>query len=65
MPSAKPPVTATRPEDSPIVWFSELLIAHDRGDYRNASEAQRQLDRLGWNVCRRDRQRQSRQAVAQ
>lgn len=39
-----------RPEDSPIVWFSELLIAIDRGDYSRATESQRQLTRLGWSV---------------
>jgi hypothetical protein len=44
---------ATRPEDSPIAWFGELLMAIDRGDYRHASVAQSQLIRLGWRVSRK------------
>ncbi len=39
-----------RPEDSPIAWFLELLLALDRGDYLRASEAKDQLARLGWTV---------------
>jgi hypothetical protein len=54
MPRSNPPVAdRTRPEDSPIAWFGELLLAIDRGDYRRATEAQRQLIRLGWSVVRR------------
>jgi hypothetical protein len=40
-------------ENSPIVWFSELLLAADRGDFTGAAHAQRQLARLGWSVARR------------
>jgi hypothetical protein len=42
-----------RPEESPIAWFGELLIAIDGGDFDRASESQRQLDRLGWRVVTR------------
>jgi hypothetical protein len=41
-----------RPEDSPIAWFGELLLAIDRGEYSRASQAQAQLRRLGWRVAR-------------
>jgi hypothetical protein len=52
MAKSPPPIRGTQPQDSPVVWFSELLIAHDQGDYDQAVKAQRQLDRLGWRVCR-------------
>ena len=51
MPRSSPPVhDLRRPENSPIAWFSELLIAQDRGDFHRAGQAQDQLDRLGWSV---------------
>ena len=54
MPGSSPPVEElTRPENSPIAWFSELLIAQDRGDFRHAIKAQRELARLGWSVLYR------------
>jgi hypothetical protein len=43
----------TRPEDSPVVWFSEMLIAIERGDFRRAAESQAELVRLGWEVKQR------------
>jgi hypothetical protein len=47
-----------RPEDSPIAWFGEILLAVDRGDFQRAADAQRQLVRLGWCVrYRKPRQR--------
>ncbi len=54
MPKTRPanPGT-TRPEDSPIAWFGEMLLAIDRGDFDRAAESQRQLSRLGWRVVRR------------
>jgi len=54
MPRAKPTVEGrTRPEESPIAWFGEMLLAIDRGDFDRAAESQRQLDRLGWRVNRK------------
>jgi hypothetical protein len=52
MPSTRPP-DDFRPEDSPIAWFGEMLLAIDRGNYHRASEAQGELARLGWRVDRR------------
>jgi hypothetical protein len=52
MPSQIPPAEF-RPEESPIAWFGELLLAIDRGDFDRAAESQRQLARLGWRVDRR------------
>ncbi len=47
-----------RPEESPIAWFREMLLAIDRGDRSRAAEAQHELNRLGCNVGRRkDRQK--------
>jgi hypothetical protein len=61
MPRSSPPVEEkVRPEDSPVVWFSEMLIADNRGDFPRASEAQRQLARLGWDVTRRKAPRSER-----
>jgi hypothetical protein len=36
--------------DSPIVWFAEMLIALERHDIDRASEAKRELARLGWRI---------------
>ncbi|WP_165253828.1 hypothetical protein [Paludisphaera soli] len=44
---------AFRPEESPILWFGEMLLAVDRGDFDRAAECQRELTRLGWRVDRR------------
>ena len=44
------PRVPTRPEDSPIAWFGELLLAKDRSDFDRAVAAQRELARLGWYV---------------
>jgi hypothetical protein len=44
--------TRPRPEESPIAWFAELLLAIDRGNFEQAAESQRQLRRLGWRVDR-------------
>jgi hypothetical protein len=41
-----------RPEDSPIAWFCEMLLAADRGDFQRAAEAQRELARLGFVISR-------------
>jgi hypothetical protein len=51
-----------RPEESPIAWFGEMLLAIDRGDFSRAPESQRQLDRLGWRVNRRRLNNSRRQA---
>jgi hypothetical protein len=61
MSRAKPP-NDFRPEESPIAWFGELLIAIDRADFERAAESQRQLDRLGWRVTRNKKARQAAQA---
>ena len=54
MSRARPTVKGrTRPEESPIAWFGEMLLAIDRGDFERAAESQRQLDRLGWRVNRK------------
>lgn len=39
-----------RPEDSPVAWFAAMALAIERGDFRRATEAQRELRRLGWSV---------------
>ncbi len=54
-----------RPEESPIAWFGEMLIAIDRGDFERAAESQRQLDRLGWRVTRKGSRPTPRQAARQ
>jgi hypothetical protein len=41
-----------RPDDSPIAWFGEMLIAIDRGDSARAAQARRRLNQLGWRVTR-------------
>ena len=54
-----------RYEDSPIAWFGELILSIDKGNYDRAAESQRQLDRLGWDVRRRQpRNEGRRQAVS-
>jgi len=60
MPRTKPP-DDFRPEESPIAWFGEILLAIYRGDWSRAGEAQRELNRLGWNVGRRRKARQKSQ----
>ncbi len=50
--SHRKPPDDFRPEDSPIAWFGEMLIAIDRGDFERAAESQRRLDCLGWRVTR-------------
>lgn len=51
MPASSPPRDERdRPEDSPIAWFGEMLLAIERRDFRRATEAQHQLRRLGWSV---------------
>jgi hypothetical protein len=52
-----------RPEDSPIAWFGEMVLASDRGDFRRAYEAQAELGRLGWRVDRRKPRSDSGKAV--
>ena len=52
MPRRKPP-DDFRPEESPIAWFGEMILAIDRGDFDRAAESKRQLSRLGWRVDRR------------
>ena len=63
MSRTKPP-DDFRPEESPIAWFGEMLIAIDRGDFERAAESQRQLDRLGWRVNRKRNRPTPRQAAA-
>jgi hypothetical protein len=46
------PLDDFRPEESPVAWFMEMLIAIDRGNWQRASESQGQLERLGWKVKR-------------
>jgi hypothetical protein len=53
-----------RPENSPIAWFGEMLIAIERGDFDRAAAPQRQLDRLGWRVARTRHRPTPRQAAA-
>ncbi len=55
---------SARPDDSPVAWFSELIIAIERGDFSQAAHAQRELDRLGWTVNRRTSRREGK-AVAE
>ena len=57
MPRTKAP-DDFQPEESPIAWFGEMLLAIDRGDWSRAAEAQGELSRLGWNVGRRRKARQ-------
>jgi hypothetical protein len=61
MAKSRLPAREGQTQDSPVVWFSELLIAHDQGDYDHAAKAQRELDRLGWRVRRAQSQRVKRQ----
>ena len=58
MPKPEKP-DAFRPEESPILWFGEMLIALDRGDFDRAAEFQRHLAGLGWHVTRRKPRRKA------
>jgi hypothetical protein len=62
MSRSKPP-DSFRPEESPIAWFGEMLIAIDRGDFERAAESQRELDRLGWRVTRKKNRSTPRQTA--
>jgi hypothetical protein len=59
MPSTRPS-DDFRPEDSPIAWFGEMILAVERGDFDRAAESQRQLSRLGWRVDRHKSQQTAR-----
>lgn len=61
--SSQKPTGEFRPEESSVGWFVELQLAVDRGDFERAAESQRQLDRLGWRVNRKNARRTSRQAA--
>ena len=51
MPSAAPHATPPEGhEDSPVVWFAEMVMAMDRRDIDTAAEAKRRLTGLGWHV---------------
>ncbi len=52
MPKPEPP-DEFRPQESPVAWFAEMLLAVDRGNFEQAANAQRELARLGWRVDRR------------
>jgi hypothetical protein len=52
-----------RPEDQASNWFLTLEIAEARGDVEAASEARRELDRLGWRVTRKKGRRIPHQAA--
>jgi hypothetical protein len=39
----------------PLWWFAQLEAAIERGDYRAAADAQRELERLGVSVQYRGR----------
>src|SRR5262249_50721067 len=50
--------STTPPEpdrDWPLLWFSRLEAAIERGDYQGAAHAQRELERLGVTVQYRGR----------
>jgi hypothetical protein len=49
--------------ESPTYWFAVLEIARERGDFEQAAEAKRQLERLGVRVSYRP-QRKARKGVA-
>ena len=36
--------------DQPTYWFAVLEIARERGDFEQAAEAKRQLERLGVRI---------------
>jgi hypothetical protein len=40
-----------RPQDMPISWCMEILLNVERGNYEGAANAQRELRRLGWDLC--------------
>jgi hypothetical protein len=48
-------LTRDRIADWPLWWFSRLEVAVERGDYRAAVTAQRELERLGVTVQYRGR----------
>ena len=49
--SSNPPKDeAVRLKDSPFAWFGKMMIAIEDGDFHRATEAQRELRRLGWTV---------------
>lgn len=51
MSSSNPPKNeAVRLKDSPVAWFGEMKFAIEKGDFHRATEAQRELRRLGWTV---------------
>jgi hypothetical protein len=44
-------VSASLPPDArAAAWFSAMLLAAGRGDYRDAANAQSELKDLGWRV---------------
>ena len=49
-------------EESPIVWFVELVLAQNSGDFRRAAESQEQLEQIGY-VVRFRKPRAARKAV--
>lgn len=56
MPAEKrpPDPEGTRSDDSAAVgWFAEMLLAIDRRDFRRATESQRELAKIGWDVTPR------------
>ncbi|MFT3882987.1 MAG: hypothetical protein QM703_25455 [Gemmatales bacterium] len=48
-----------KPNDEPIFWFASLEKALDAGDLQRAAEAQRELERLGYQIKYRRRLQQS------
>ena len=49
------PLPQDKVTDWPLWWFSCLDAANERGNYRTAAEAQRELERLGVSVIYRGR----------
>lgn len=60
-PIAPSPLT----DDDAVAWFFRLDRAVREQDFGLASEARRQLARLGWLVARQDRRRPRQQAARQ
>jgi hypothetical protein len=50
-----PTASHDRDIDWPLWWFARLEAAIERGDYRAAADAQRELQRLGVSVRYRGR----------
>lgn len=48
-PHPKPPAD-DRPEDCAPAWFAAMCLAIERGNFERATEARRELKRLGWSV---------------